>query len=128
MEHGEQIRVSLDDLLRAALNPGTDSSTRTRFTTSTVTESTRTELSGGLVDREELTRIYRRRSRREGDLPAGTRELARQLEQEREPWVALFAISLGSDMLYVFARMDRRSLICCVVGQVASVRQPPFGE
>ena len=74
-------------------------------------------LAGGLSDREELIRIYRRRAQRDVKIPAGTAELVHQLEREPDSRVVLFAITDGPEVIYVFARNDLSSLIGCIAGE-----------
>lgn len=117
MEIDDEIWVDYDALLKAARSVSTDTGTRARFMTHVGGAQARVRLAGGLSDREQLMRIYRRRVIRGGELPAGTGELLHQLERETDSQVALFAITNGPEVVYVFARKNLTSLIGCIVGK-----------
>jgi hypothetical protein len=125
MAIGDEVWIDLDALAAAARDPGTSDDTRRRlFATLSHHRDRNMRLAGGSTDRENLLRIYRRRARRadpDGRLPAGTKELVRQLEQEVESAIALFALRSEAEVAYIFAREDLRSLVGCVVGRAARV-------
>ena len=123
MAIGDEVWSNLGTLAAAARGPGTSDDTRRRLlATLSRHRDWNMRLAGGSTDRESLLRIYRRRARRadpDGRLPAGTKELVRQLEQEIEPGIALFALGDEDEIAYIFAREDLRSLVGCVVGRAA---------
>jgi hypothetical protein len=108
-------------LVAAARGPGTTADTGRRLLmTLSHHRDTNMRLVGHSTDREQLLRVYRRRARRadpDGRLPAGTKEIVRQLEQEVESEIVLFALVDEAEVAYIFAREDLRSLVGCVVGK-----------
>src|SRR5579859_7413141 len=82
IEIGDEIWVDPGTLLRAAHSAATDPETRSRFMAHFGGDLSQVRLAGGYSDREALMRIYRRRARRGGELPAGTNEFVHQLELE----------------------------------------------
>lgn len=128
MAIGDEVRADLGILRAAALDPATDIDTRERFIAAMSRGGYSSSIyTGRSSDRDYLVRTYLRRLRRADEIrskPVGTEKLVEELEREAAPEVLLFTIENDTEIIYVFARVDLKSLLGCVVGQ----QHPRYAE
>ena len=130
MELDDEVWIDYNALLAAAHSAATDPGTRGRVATALSQYGhPNLRLAGRSTDREHLLRIYRRRMRSaglSGQLPAGTQELVQRLEveAEAESEIALFTLESDTEVVYIFAHRDLKSLVGCLAGERSQLNDP----